>query len=116
MTRAVCLSCCSQRLVAKTATGCAVLQFFSCRADTQAHVDEFFQELRTCDPSVLLRSYHLNVLFDLPERAVEIATSLSLDEMMHVARRVAGGATLTATLRDCPLVVNPLAAVPECLT
>jgi hypothetical protein len=93
-----------------------VPQFFSCRADTQAHVDDFLRELQMCDPSVVLKSYHLNFVFDLPERAVEIASSLSLDEMMHVAGRVAGGATIVATLRDCPLVANPLAFGKECVS
>jgi hypothetical protein len=93
-----------------------VLQFFSCRADTQAHVDDFLRELRTCEPGVVLKSYHLNVVFELPERAIEIAASLSLDEMIHVAGRVAGGATIVATLRNCPLVVNPLGVGQVCLT
>jgi hypothetical protein len=92
-----------------------MLHFFSCRADKQAHADDFLQELRARDSAVKLKSYHLNSIFDLPERAVEVAADLSLDQIIRVAGRVAGGATIVATLRDCPLVVNPLVLGEGCV-
>jgi hypothetical protein len=85
-----------------------LLHVYSCRADTQAHVDEFVRELRKRDSQVALNAFRLNAVFDLPERAVELAATLSIEEVLVVARKVQGGETMVDTMHPCPLVVNPL--------
>ncbi|MGZ5094097.1 MAG: hypothetical protein ACXWCY_13720 [Burkholderiales bacterium] len=84
------------------------IHIFSCRADTQANVDQFVEELRKRDSRVALMAFRLNLIFDLPERAVEVAARLPMEEVLGAAREVPGGETMTDTMCACPLVTNPL--------
>jgi hypothetical protein len=83
------------------------VQVFSCRSDTSAHADELIEELKKCDVSAIHKAFRLNRIFDLPERVIEIASSLSLEEVVRAAGNVAGGKTMVDTMCACPIVTNP---------
>jgi hypothetical protein len=84
------------------------LQVFSCRSDSAAQVDELLDELKKCDVSAMLKAFRLNRVFDLPERVIEISSTMSLEEVLRAAGNVQDGKTIVDTMCECPIVKNPL--------
>jgi hypothetical protein len=56
----------------------------------------------------VLSVFCLNLIFDLPERVIEIAAALSLEDVLRAAANVQGGQIIVDTMCACPIVKNPL--------